>query len=269
MNAPAPATGSPAETERHDHDSWSRPRWVFYVTLAFAAHLGLIFSFGNRHPVVPRAVANAPTLQLSTRRSELQTLGDPMLFASPHPRGFAAGSWLKLPLVEFAPIRWTEPPQLLLLPPLARLGTAFLHYAQTNVAPPLELETLPPPGLAQLEAAPQPTALRQSSTVRVNGRLANRRWLNAPAILRSWPAADLLTNSIVQVLTDTDGLILSAALMPPGSGSKAADQRALDLARSARFAPANRTSGNLTVGTLVFEWHTAPLPETNSPPAKP
>lgn len=269
MNAIGQAPSAPADPELHRGKGWSRPRWMVCVTLAFAAHIGLIFAFGNRQPVLPRAVENAPTLQLSTRRSELQTLGDPTLFALPHPRGFAAGSWLKLPMVAFAPFRWTEPPQLLLLPPLANLGTALLQYSQTNTIPRLELEVLAPPGLSRPETAAQPTALKQGSTVRVNGGLANRRWLNAPAILRSWPAADLLTNSIVQVLTDAEGQILSAALMPPGSGSKAADLKALELARSARFAPASRDGGRLTVGTLIFEWHTVPMPETNAPAAKP
>ena len=241
---------------------------MFYVLLAFAVHLGLIFVFGNRKPVLPRAVVNAPAIQLSIGRSELQTLDDPTLFALPHPHGFGTAAWLELPLIEFAPFRWTEPPQLMALP-VAQLGAAFLRYAQTNVVPQLKLETVPPPELTRLPAPDEPTALKQSSAVRVGGSLANRRWLNPPAILRSWPATDLLTNSVVQVLTDPDGQILAATLLPPGSGSKAADQRALELARSARFAPVARNSGHLTVGDLIFEWHTVPMPDTNAPPAQP
>ena len=268
MNAMGSEHSAGQDGELQRRDVWSGPRWVFYVTLAFALHVGLIFAFGNRKPVVPRAVENAPVMQLSTRRSELQTLADPTLFALPHPHGFAARSWLRLPQVEFAPFRWTEPPQLLPLP-VARLGQAFLRYAETNAFPRIELDTLSPPKPAQLEAAEQTTALKQRSAVRIKGDLANRRWLNAPAILRSWPATELLTNSIVQVLTDADGQTVSAALMPPGSGSKAADQRALELARAARFAPASRNGGSLTVGTLIFEWLTLPMPETNAPSLKP
>jgi len=268
MNAVGQEPSAPAAPELHRRDSWSPSRWLLYVTLAFAVHIGLIFAFANRQPVFPRALKNQLAMQLSTSPSELEKLDDPTLFASPHPRGFAAGSWLKLPVVEFAPIRWTESPQFLTLP-MAKLGTAFLQYAQTNTTPQLQLETLAPPGFTRLDAASQPTARKQDSTVRLHGGLAKRRWLNAPAILRSWPAVDLLTNSIVQVLTDADGQILSAALMPPGSGSKAADQRALELSRSARFAPAGRNDGSLTVGTLIFEWHTLPMPETNAPPANP
>ena len=55
--------------------------------------------------------------------------------------------------------------------------------------------------------------------------------------------------------------VVSVVLLPPGSGWDDADQRALELARAARFAPAPR----LTIGRLVFHWHTVPLPGTNAP----
>jgi hypothetical protein len=268
MNAAVTAPPAPAETEPAPRESWSRPRWIFYVTLAFAVHIGLIFAFGNRKPVEPRAVVKAPAMRFTTGRSELQALADPTLFALPHPHGFAAASWLQLPRIEFAPFRWTEPPQLMTLP-AAKLATAFLRYAQANDIPRPELETLPPPGLTQLEVPEQPTALKQHSQVRVNGDLANRRWLNAPALLRSWPATDLLTNSLVQVLTDADGQILSAVLLPPGSGAKVADQRALELARSARFAPFSRNGDRLTMGTIIFEWHTVPCRTRTPRPPNP
>jgi hypothetical protein len=148
--------------------------------------------------------------------------------------------------------------------PFTQLAVTFVRYAQTNTVPKLQLETLPPPTVANPQFLDQPTALKQRSAVQVQGPLVSRHWLNAPAILRSWPAPDLLTNSLIQVWADADGQILSAALMPPGSGLKAADQRALELARSARFAPVTRHDGSLTPGLLIFEWLT--LPETNAPP---
>ncbi|MFO1514363.1 MAG: hypothetical protein U1F83_15880 [Verrucomicrobiota bacterium] len=227
--------------------------------------MGLIFVFGNRQPATAAWATPPPS---SSPPGQVQALADPTLFALPHSHGFAAASWLKLPRVEFAPFRWTEPLQLM-NPPVAKLGNAFLHYAQTTAIPRPELATLSPPELTPLEVPVQAAALKQRSAARVNGALAKRRWLNAPALLRSWPAADFLTNSVVQVLAATDGQIISAALLPPGSGSKPADQQALELARSARFAPVPRTGEKLTVGTLVFEWCTVPLADTNAPAAKP
>lgn len=256
------------ETSELPSRGWSPSRWIFCVTFAFAAHIGLIFAFGNRDRVVPRTAVNAPAIQLATGRSELQILDDPTLFALPHPRGFAGASWLRLRNIEFAPFRWSEPPQLMALP-VAQLGNALLSYAETNPVPRLELQTQPPTRPTRLASIAGTTALKQRSAARVSGDLANRRWLNAPALLRSWPATDLLTNSVVQVVTDGDGQILSAALMPPGSGSKAADLRALELARSAQFAPVPRAIGKLTVGAMIFEWHAVPVPDTNAPNSKP
>ena len=248
--------------------SWSFLRWMVYVLLAFAIHVGLIFIFGNRKPVVPRAAANAPKIQLLSSRSELQSLDDPTLFALPHPRGFAATVWLELPQVEFAPFRWTEPAQLLDLP-AAKLGSAFLHFAQTNAVPKLEVKTLPPIQTTRVIPDDPQTTLKQHSTVAATGEVAKRRWLNAPAVLRSWSAADLLTNSVVRIVVDADGQGFSPALIPPGSGSRAADQSALEIARGARFAPMSRQVARQTIGALLFEWHTVPVPETNPPAAKP
>jgi hypothetical protein len=45
------------------------------------------------------------------------------------------------------------------------------------------------------------------------------------------------------------------------SGLEIADQRALELARSARFS----TASNVTTGQLIFNWHTIPAPETEAP----
>lgn len=268
MNSLAPEPATPTGDDFQDRESWSRLRWLVCVVLAFAIHIGLIFLFGSRKPVVPRAVVNAPAIQFTTGRSELQRLDDPTLFALPHRHGFAAAAWLPLPQVEFAPFRWTEPPQLLDLP-VAMLGSVFLRFAQTNAAPKLELNSLPTGMTTHVELSEQQTSLKQHSGVSVNGRLAKRTWLNPPALLRSWPATDLLTNSIVRIVIDPDGQVFSPVLLPPGSGSKAADQYALEVARSARFAPVPRSAAKQLIGTLTFEWHTVPVPDTNAPPAKP
>jgi hypothetical protein len=96
--------------------------------------------------------------------------------------------------------------------------------------------------------------------------LASRRLLNPPK-LQSWPASDLLTNSVMRVLVGADGTVISAIQLftPPGSGSKEADQQALDLSRAARFEPLHTGAENLTFGTLIFQWHTLPLTNAPSP----
>ena len=242
-------------------------RWVIYVVLAFGIHIGLIFAFGNRKPIVAKSVVNTPQIRLTSGHSELQLLDDPTLFALPHPRGFAAATWLQLPRVEFAPFRWAEAPQLLDLP-VAKLGSAFLQFAQTNGLPQFEVDALTPVQTTPVTSSDPQTSLKRHSTVSSSGGIAKRRWLNSPAVLRSWPATDLLTNSVVRMVVDSNGQVFSSALVPPGSGLKAADQFALDIARAARFAPLPRTASQMT-GALIFEWHTVPVPETNAPTAKP
>jgi hypothetical protein len=71
----------------------------------------------------------------------------------------------------------------------------------------------------------------------------------------------------VQVVVDAAGNVVSAVLLPANNPLEAAghfddaDRRALDLARTARFAPAP----NLTVGRMIFNWHTVPITSTNEP----
>lgn len=246
-----------APTASAEH-SWPWHRWGLLIGLAFAAHVGFIFAFGDRQPLVPRETVNAPALQFTTHRTGQQQLDDPTLFALPHPHGFASVAWMRRPRIEFAPYRWTEPPRPLALV-VAQLGATFQQRMATNRFARLALEALPPPELTRLSAPDLKFITTRASTPRLGGELAQRRWLNAPTNLPSWPAADWLTNSVVQVWVEADGQILSPALLLPGSGSKDADQLALKVARAARFAPLPGGVAKLTPGALIFEWHTVPL----------
>jgi hypothetical protein len=248
---------------------WSRRRWWTVIVLVFALHVGLIFAFSERAPSVPRRPAQVARLRLVAERGELLALGDPTLFALPHPKGFANSVWLPMPPVEFATFKWTESPRFLALP-VEPLGATFLQFMQTNTFARFEPETLPAPEPILPEFPPLFTPPTRSQ-LRVLEELAQRRLLNPPE-LPAWPAGDLLTNSVVRVLVDAAGNVFSPTLVPPGSGSKPADRRALELAGTLRFTPSAPPPvisadpvGQLTSGTLVFEWHTVPLPATNAP----
>ena len=273
MNASQTELHPPAEAKpvAPGECSWSRARWAWLIALVFATHLAFIVAFGDRKAVVPRPPAPAPLLSLAASGDEWIALNDPTLFALPHRQSVAGAAWLKIPFVPFQPFRWSEPPRLLPLP-VSELGATFTRFMQTNARAVFAFETKPPPELTRLVASESDPVPARRSTFRVTGGLANRRLLNPPG-LPSWAVPDsgpefLLTNSVVQILVNADGNVISVAMLN-GSGLPAADQQALKLAKAARFVPRRDGGADVTLGALVFEWQTVPPPETNGPPAKP
>jgi hypothetical protein len=257
-----------AETKPPVEGSWTRSRWLTLVALVFAVHVLLLFAFGGRKQAVPRAVTNVPTLNLADSSSEWLALNDPTLFALPHQKDFASAIWLPAHVLEPPSFRWTEPPRWL---PLSAddLGLAFNQFMQTNRFAGFELQLKSPVKLSA-SGLPVESALAQTSTLQIQDDLAQRRLL-APINLPSWPYANVIAPSKVQLLVNETGDVISAVLLPPDSGFTTADQydqadqRALELARAARFAPSSR----LTMGRMIFNWHTVPPPATNSPAAIP
>ena len=255
--------------------SWPRHRWWLLIALVFTAHIGLIFAFGKRDSVGGRQRVLAPAIRMASEQSEL-LINDPTLFALPHPKGFAAAAWLRIPRYDFPPFRWIEQRETGCPLPDGQLGAAFLRFMQTNVFPRREVEGLPLPQLTTPVVPPLETPLPTRSTLRITGELAKRPLLN-PVELRSWPGPDLLNDSVVEVLVDAGGNVFSATLLlPPRRGKNEADQQALEFARAARFAAespppifATNPVGRLTRGALIFQWHTEPAPTTNAPAAKP
>lgn len=259
---PAPAEPHPAalpETSVSSKTWWSRGRWLGWVVLVFAAHVALLFIFGTRKPVTPRAPADVPTFTLADRSSEWLALNDPTLFARPHPRDFSPAAGSQTLLTNQPSFRWPEE-QCWLLAPTGELGMVFDQFMQTNRFTGYELR-LKPPAAFDVPAIPVAPGFAPTSTLRVAGALAPRPLLN-PVIPPSIPYADVLNPSIVQVVVDPAGNVVSTTLLPPGSGLDDADQRALELARALRFAPA----AGLTLGRVIFNWHIVPPPATNAAP---
>jgi hypothetical protein len=186
----------------------------------------------------------------------------------PHQKDFASAIWLQTAALKQPSFRWTEPPRWL---PLSadELGLAFNQFMQTNHFAGFELQLKPPLKLSA-PGLPVEPALAQNSTLRVEGELAQRQ-LPSPINLTNWLYANVIAPSKVQVLVDAAGNVISTVLLPPDSGFTAADQyekadqRALELARAMRFTPSSR----LTVGRMIFNWHTVPPPATNTPTALP
>lgn len=264
MNAAPSDPPRPADGLHPDEISWSGGRWIVYILLAFGLHIGLIYALSDHRPAPPRVVKNAAAIKVVSDRTDDYQLDDPTLFARPHPRGFAAETWLRLPEVTFAQFRWTEPPRLLPLP-LEQLGAIFLRLAKTNAAIARETVLLAPAQTTVLPPVDRESAPTYS-TLRVSGNLTGRTLRNPPTPLPLQPAQENLTNSVVQVLVDARGQVISAVLTLPGSGSKTVDQSALKIARNTRFNPVPDPN-RLTVGKLIFEWQMGPA--TNAPTTTP
>lgn len=243
---------------------WSRARWLALVLVMVALQVGLMFWVGDAKPAPPRLATTAPMLRFAgrTAREEL-ALTDPTLFALPHRQSFSGDGWLRAPRQQFEPFTWSEQPDWMELP-IEQLGAEFKNYVASKAFDSPASPPLPPPALTAPEVARTDT-LPAASSLRLAGGLAQRPLRFAPA-LRSWPSAEPLTNTVVQVLVDAGGAPVSLTLLS-GCGLKAADQYALVQARTARFAPSRApTSGELNWGEMIFDWHTT-VPVTNAPAA--
>ena len=256
---------APPGQEPQGGGPWTRGHWLTVVALVLAAHVALLFVFGGRKQIVPRPVKNVPMLKLADDSSEWLALNDPTLFALPHQKDFASAIWRQTTALKQPSLRWTELPRPLPSPSADALGLAFNQFMQTNHFAGFELQFKPSLKLSA-PGLPIEPVLAQNSTLRVEGELAQRQ-LPSPINLTNWPYPNVIAPSKVQVLVDTAGNVVSAVLLPPDSGFTAtdqydqADQLALELARAARFTPAS----HLTVGRMIFNWHTVPPPATNAP----
>lgn len=260
-------TSAPAETQR-----WSRQRWQIAIALVMGLQILLIFLLENRSPDRPRKTVAAPVIHLNENLSlDSLAVSDPTLFVLPHREGFSGEAWLdKISPLDFSPAEWSEPPRWLALS-AGTLGANFKDFMAANASPPFQtLATIEPPRISP-ELFPMETAPVQSS-LRIEGALAKRRLLSTPQ-LPAQTNADLVGSSVVQLLVDVEGHTFSALLLPPGSGLKAADDRALELAEAAEFEPIASSgpnteinaASNLTLGTMTFVWQTLPMPATNAP----
>ena len=249
---------------------WSKSRWASVILVIIAAQIILATRFSSRSVVVPRQIAESRASLLvdqptpGTRLAEAMAIQDPTTFALVNPHGFSGEAWLNLRPFEHRVADWMSP-HYWLKPAPDRLGAIFSQSVRSNQVSALTLAegAAPPPFLLPLVSSLVPT----QSTLRVEGGLA-RRPLRSPIKLPGVPHHDLLSNSVVRVMVNRSGRVLSHALLA-SSGFPDADQLALDLSLNARFQSL-RAEGNgsardpfgLAWGHLIFQWVT--LPVTNA-----
>lgn len=236
---------------------WSWGKILLFILLAFAAHFAFAYLLGAKKTVPVRAVSHVPVFHLAENASELVRLTDPTMFALPHLDDFIPAAWARTPTARQPWFHWLEPSAFLALN-AGELGMTFAAFMQTNQFSSLPLDFKPEPQLEfpNLDMEPvRPT----NSTWQLAGEIVGRQSLNS---LSPPPLAvnDVLEPSRVQLLVDADGNVASTVLLD-GSGNNDADQLALKLARTLRFAPAEK----LMFGEIIFAWRTVPAATTNAP----
>ena len=260
-------------------------RWTAAVAIVFLLHVVLIFTFGARKSSHPAPVRHVPSLELVAESpDDWLTLNDATLFALPGNNGFAASMWMEMPPIPIQPQGWTEEPHWLSPSNSIQMGglvSTFNRFVQTNHFAGIHFEFNLPPEAAAPETPTQPP-IAQYSTLQIQGEIAKRRLLTS-VHLPSWPDSDVDAPSIVQVLVDAAGNVVSAVLLPQENMSPAnswepslthntkADPWAVGLARTLRFSPlpsgdaaGSGALSRLTIGELVFNWRTVPIPVTTT-----
>ena len=253
---------------------WEPRRWLLVVVLIALLQTGLIFWLGARNLGRAHLANSGPRVYMPPdQRSELSGGDDPTLFVLASRHGFSGPAWLGVSPMENTLPDWTEPP-LPLTRPVWEFGGTLRKFIATNLPAPLEVAGKPAPQMDAVELYLVPDLTSAESTLSIEGQLSDRPLLSQFK-LKSWPAADIiLTNSVVLAAVNQNGDVFSAVLLSK-SGSKDADDNALNLAKSARFQPVRRSDplgpdasrSTLNWGRLVFHWQTIALPATNAIPA--
>jgi hypothetical protein len=245
---------------------WTRGRFWSVAGALFAAQAGLIVLFAegeHRASHVAPAPVHLRLLGTPLNADQLARIffvEDPAVFPLASLHGFSERAWLSPPAQQYEVPGETEAPEWLKIDTNG-LGTNFplLNRAESPVpfglADPSGAE--PEPWPASLTSEP----VRTQSAFEIQGELAGRQ-LNAPAGLRAWPSAELLSNSVVQIAVDSAGQVIAARLLGR-SGLADADTNALDKARSLRFRPVPLPAP--VWGKAIFEWQT--IGQTNATPA--
>lgn len=253
---------------------WSHQRLILTIAGVFIAQLAVIWVLGERADIKPGRTQPFK-IQLSGLEglaiSTVPACDDPTLFALPQPRGFSGQAWLHVPDQVHPYHEWTAQPFWLALN-TGGLGLDFENYLQ-NLSPLGEsLVDKPEPQLYPVDSGID-DLLPNASQLLVGGDLSTRPILSQPAI-PDWPVLEILSATVLQVAVSADGFVFTAAVVSE-SGSKAADQKALELVRGLRFKPLtcetgkNQAAAGVSFGQLIFQWRISPTATPVNIKAKP
>jgi TonB family protein len=227
-------------------------RWILIAAGIAALQAGVVLLLSDRSPAA--AIPGKPVPRMQVVSWDLgRAWSDPLLLAFPTANGFAGIGWRAASDPQYVARDWTEP-----MPWLGQsetgLARVFLAAAAVGIGRGVTADK-PAPELIpnQVPAVP----LAGQTEVRLDGHESD--WeLAAPLLAPSITHSNVLGETVVQAAVDRSGQVFSAVVLK-SSGLKAADQQALELARTARF----RRMRIDTVGgrewawaRLIFEWRT-------------
>lgn len=258
---------------------WPRRRWFYAIAGVFLLQLGLVWWLAHppqrppERPLFRTAIQLAGDPDVLRRLAETTAMPDPTLLALPSLDGFSGAAWLRFPPLDYQPSAPVDTAHALALDTQSLTAT-FSQFLSTNRITPPAIADQPLPSIPRYEPHFPAERPPTQTLARIEGPLRLRPLLS-PIELKSWPAAEILSNTVVQAAVDSLGFTFAATLLA-GSGSTNADQHALTQVYHARFRPARADSGatfdparSLTWGRWIFQWQTLPFPATNIATAAP
>ncbi len=254
----------PAEPD--ETRAWSSFKWAGVIVVIFGVQAGLMLWLGGREPASVPAGKPALAVRVPEYQAAVTSgAGSPMLLVTPNRDGFSS-VWLRASQITTQPAEWNGQPDGTLQQPLNPPGDEIEARVDSGSAK--LASVLNRPELVPKTVGIPPDAISES-TFAIEGDLERRTLLARPTLVS--PVGDAaLSNSIVEIDVNADGLVVDPPVIPPGGSSSSAetDAYARSIAMSLQFKPLPR-AGSLAEcswGRVVFQWRTLPSPATNNLP---
>ena len=260
-------TKAPDETR-----AWSSFKWTGVILVIFGVQAGLMLWLGRRGALSISASKPALEVRVPDEPSAgISDAGSPTLLVTPNQDGFSS-VWLRASDISNQPAEWNGQPDGTLQQPINPPGDEIQARVDSELAKSVSVLERPKPTLETVGIPPDAIS---ESTFSIEGDLAQRPLLDRPKLIS--PVGDAaLSNSIVEIDVNADGVVVDPPVIPPGGSSgstetdpyaRAADAYARSVAMSLQFKPLPHAGlpADRTWGRVVFQWRTLPAPITNTP----